>query len=60
MHTNICGPFDVNSFITERCFINFIDDYSRYGYVYLLCEKSQAVDDLEIYLNEVERQLDKR
>ena len=40
VHTDICGPFDVNSFITERCFINFIDDYSRYSYVYLLHEKS--------------------
>ena len=28
------------------------------GYVYLLHEKSQAVNVLEIYLNEVERQLD--
>jgi len=42
----------------ERYFITFIDDYSRYGYVYLLHEKSQVVNVLEIYLNEVERQLD--
>ena len=60
MHTYICGPFDVSSFGRERYFITFIDDYSRYGYVYLLHEKSQAVDALEIYLNEVERQLDKK
>jgi len=58
--TDICEPFDVNSFRKERYFITFIDDYSRYTYVYLLHEKSQAVDALEIYLNEVERQLDKR
>jgi len=57
MHTDICGPFDVNSFEKERYFITFIDDYSHYGYVYLLHEKSQVVDALEIYLNEVERQL---
>ena len=60
MQTNICGPFDVNSFIKERYFIIFIDDYSRYDYVYLLHEKSQAVDVLEIYLNEVESQLDRK
>jgi len=60
VHTGICGPFDVNSFNKERYFITFIDDYSRYGYVYLLHEKSQAVDALEIYLNEVERQLDRK
>ena len=60
MHTGICGPFDVNSFNKERYFITFIDDYSRYGYVYLLHKKSQAVDALEIYLNEVEMQLNKK
>ena len=60
IHTDICGPFDVNSFNKEKYFITFIDDYSRYGYVYLLHDKSQAVNALEIYINEVERQLDKR
>nr|KYP32060.1 Retrovirus-related Pol polyprotein from transposon TNT 1-94 [Cajanus cajan] len=60
VHTDICGPFDVNSFRKEKYFITLIDDYSRYGYVYLLHEKSQAVNALKIYLNEVERQLDKK
>jgi len=41
-------------------FITFIDDYSCYNYTYLLHEKSQVVDALEIYLNEVERQLDRK
>ena len=44
----------------ERYFITFVDDYSRYGYVYLLHEKSQAVNTLKIYLNEVERQLNRK
>nr|KYP46271.1 Retrovirus-related Pol polyprotein from transposon TNT 1-94 [Cajanus cajan] len=57
VHADICGPFDVNSFRKEKYFITFIDEYSRYCYVYLLHEKSQAFDVLEIYLNEVERQL---
>ena len=58
-HIDICGPFDVNSFEKERYFITFIDDYSRYGYVYLLPKISQAMDALEIYQNEVKMQLDK-
>jgi len=58
VHTDIYGPFDVNSFKKEIYFITFIDDYSRYNYIYLLHEKSQQVDVLEIYLNEVKRQLD--
>ena len=40
VHTDICGPFDVSSFGKERYFITIIDDYSRYGYVYLLPEIS--------------------
>jgi len=49
VHTNICGPFDVSSFGKEGYSITIIDDYSRYGYVYLLPEISQAMDALEIY-----------
>ncbi|CAD5192656.1 unnamed protein product, partial [Musa acuminata subsp. malaccensis] len=45
---------------TEKYFITFIDDLSRYGKVYLIHEKSQAVDTLEVYINEVERQLDRK
>ena len=55
IHTDICGPFDVSSFNKEKYFITFTDDFSRYGHVYLLHEKSQAMNVLEIYINEVER-----
>jgi len=59
-YTDICGSFDVNSFNKEKYFITFIDDFSRYGHVYLLHEKSQSVNALEVYINKVERQLDKK
>ena len=49
VQTDICGPFDVSSFGKEGYFIIIIDDYSCYGYVYLLPEISQAMDALEIY-----------
>jgi len=60
IHTDICGPFDVNSFNKKKYFITFIDDFLRYGHVYLLHEKSQSVNALEVYINEVERQLDRK
>ncbi|GJZ97390.1 RNA-directed DNA polymerase, eukaryota, reverse transcriptase zinc-binding domain protein [Tanacetum coccineum] len=60
IHTNICGPFDTPSFTGEKYFITFIDDFSCYGYVYLLHEKSQSINALEVFVNEVERQLDKK
>ena len=60
IHTDICGPFDVASFGGEKYLITFIDDFSRYGYLYLLNDKSQAIDTLEIFITEVERQLDRK
>ena len=48
------------SFGGEKYVITFIDDFSRYGYVYFLHEKSQSVDSLEVYITEVERQLDRK
>ena len=41
-------------------FITFIDDYTRYGHVYLISLKSQALDCFIQYINEVENQLDKK
>ena len=58
IHTDICGPMDTPAFNGEKYFITFIDDFSRYGYVYLLHEKSQSVNVLETFVNEVERQLE--
>ena len=36
-----------------------MNDFSR-GYVYLLKEKSQAINALEVFVNEVERQLNRK
>ena len=60
IHTDIYGPLHIPCFSGEKYFITFIDDLSRYGKVYLIHEKSQAIDTLEVYINEVERQLDRK
>ena len=60
IHADICEPFDTPSFGVEKYFITFIDDFSRYEYVYLLNKKSQAVNSLEVFIKEVERQLDRK
>ena len=49
VHTDICEPFDISSFGKKRYFITIIDNYSHYGYVYLLPEISQAMNAIEIY-----------
>ncbi|GJX06737.1 retrotransposon protein, putative, ty1-copia subclass [Tanacetum coccineum] len=40
-------------------FITFTDDYSRYGYVYLLKHKHEAFETFKVFKNEVENQLGK-
>ena len=54
IHTDICGPFPTASWNGQQYFITFIDDYSRFGYLYLIHEKSQAMDVFKAYKAEVE------
>ena len=37
-------------------FITFTDDYSRYGYIYPIKEKTEALDKFKIFKVEVENQ----
>jgi hypothetical protein len=40
-------------------FINFTDDISRYGYIYLMRHKSELFEKFKKFQNEVQNQLDK-
>ncbi|XP_022862761.1 uncharacterized protein LOC111382947 [Olea europaea var. sylvestris] len=60
IHTNICGPSPTASWNSQQYFISFIDDYSRYGYLYLIHEKSESLDVFKAFKAEVENQLNKR
>ena len=44
----------------QQYFISFIDDYSIYGYLYLIHEKSQSLDVFKSFKAEVEVQLGKK
>ena len=59
IHTNIRGPFDISFVGKEKYFIAFIDDFSHYGYIYLLHENPQAVNALKVYITEIEMQLER-
>ena len=43
IHTDICGPFTPTVLGGYRYFITFTDDFSRYGHVELICEKSDSL-----------------
>ena len=60
IHTDICGSFNVRSVDGFNSFITFTDDFSHYGYIYPIKERSEALDKFKIFKAEVENQSDKR
>ncbi|GKA64134.1 retrotransposon protein, putative, ty1-copia subclass [Tanacetum coccineum] len=59
IHTYVCGPLRHVSRQDASYFITFMDDYSRYGYIYLLKHKHEVFETFKVFKNEVENQLGK-
>jgi len=60
IHPDICGPINVKVRHGAIYFITLVDDYSRYGYVYLLSHRYEALDVFKCFVAEVETQLKRR
>ncbi|GJW66463.1 retrotransposon protein, putative, ty1-copia subclass [Tanacetum coccineum] len=59
IHTDVCGPLRHVSRQGASYFITFTDDYSHYGYVYLLKHKHEVFETFKVFKNEVKNQLGK-
>ena len=59
VHSDVCGPVSVQARGGFEYFVTFIDDYSRYGYVYLMQRKSETFGKFKEFLAEAEKQLGK-
>nr|GEZ09241.1 hypothetical protein [Tanacetum cinerariifolium] len=59
IHTNVCGPFKIMSRQGASYFITFTNDFSHYGYVYLLKHKHEVFETFKVFQKEVENQLGK-
>nr|GEX35146.1 hypothetical protein [Tanacetum cinerariifolium] len=59
IHTDVCGPLRHVLRQGASYFIIFTDDYSRYGYIYLLKHKHEVFETFRVFKNEVENQLGK-
>ena len=57
IHTDVCGPMSTHAKGGFIYFITFIDDFSRYGYLYLMKYKSETFEKFKEFKNEVEKQL---
>nr|GEX51303.1 hypothetical protein [Tanacetum cinerariifolium] len=59
IHTDVCGPLIHVSRQGASYFITFTDEYSCYGYVYLLKHKHEVFEKFKVFKNEMENQLGK-
>nr|GFB20355.1 hypothetical protein [Tanacetum cinerariifolium] len=59
IHTDVCGPFKIMSRQGANYLVTFTDDFSRYGYVYLLKHKHEVFETFKVFQKEVENQLGK-
>ena len=60
VHSDVCGLMSIQARGGYEYFITFTDDYSRFGYVYLMKWKSEAFEKFKEFRVEVENQLGKR
>ena len=54
VHIDLCGPMSTSAKSGYKYFITFIDDYSRYGYIYLMSHKCEVFEKFKEYKAEVE------
>ena len=59
VHSDVYGPMSTQARGGYEYFITFIDDYSRFGYVYLMKQKFEAFEKYKEFKAEVENQLGK-
>ena len=56
VHTDLCGPISTSARGGYEYFVTFIDDYSRYGYIYLMHHKSETFEKFKEFKAEVGNQ----
>uniref|UniRef100_A0A2N9ISJ0 Integrase catalytic domain-containing protein n=1 Tax=Fagus sylvatica TaxID=28930 RepID=A0A2N9ISJ0_FAGSY len=60
IHSDVWGPAPVNSSNGYRYYLLFVDDYSRFSWLYLLKHKSDVLTTFTHFKNTIENQLSKK
>ena len=60
IHTDVCGPMNVEARGGYRYFLTFTDDLSRYGYIHLMKHKSETFEKFKEFQSEVENHRNKK
>ena len=59
IYSDVYGPMSTRAIGGYSYFITFTDDFSRYGYMYLIKYKSETIEKFRKYKNEVENLIGK-
>ena len=60
IHTDVCGPVNIEARSRYHYFLTFTDDLSRYGDIYLMKHKSEIIERFKEFQSEVENHRDKK
>ena len=60
IHSDICDLKFVQTRCGNKYFITFLDDNTKYYYVYLLKSKDDVIEKFVLYTNKVENKLNKK
>ena len=60
IHSDICDLKFIQTRCDNKYFITFVDDSTKYCYVYLLKSKDEEIEKFVLYKNEVENQHNKK
>ena len=60
IHSDLCGPMQVDSIGGSRYVLSFIDDFSRYATVYFLKQKSEVLEKFKNFVQMVEKSMGER
>ena len=60
INTDVCSPMSVKARGKYRYFLTFTDDLSRYGYIYLMKQKSETFEKFKEFQSEVENHRNKK
>ena len=60
IHTDVCGPMNIEARGRYHYFLIFTDDLSRYEYIYLMKHKSETLEKFKDFQSEVENHRNKK
>lgn len=59
IHSDICGPMNLRLRHRAFYFVTFIDNYTQFGYLYLIFLKSEVLECFRRYITLVKSQLER-